>query len=209
MDFDITQVDFAKGNGLVPAIIFDSKKSVPLMLGYMNKEALEQTLSQKLVVFYSRTRDQLWKKGETSGHYLHVESISVDCDADTLLVKVHPEGPVCHTGMDNCFGVSPVSINFLQELECIIHEKRFHDPEESYTARIIAKGNSFISRKIMEEAFETVMELQGNAKDKFIEESADLLYHLMVAFEVMEVKMDEVCRTLSERHKNKLQYKTI
>ncbi len=187
-------------DGLIPAIVQDAKTRVVLMQGYMNAEALEATRSSGKVTFYSRSKQRLWTKGETSGHYLSVVSIAADCDADALLITAHPQGPVCHTGADTCWNEHNAPASFLFQLEDIIQQRAQSTPESSYTARLLAKGTAKVAQKVGEEAVETVIEaLQGN-RERLLEECADLLYHLLVLLADQKVTLEEVEAVLRGRH---------
>ncbi len=193
--------DFSKyPDGLVPAIIQDDRTYKVLMMGYMNGEALEQTRQKGLVTFYSRSRQTLWTKGETSGNYLTLKSICTDCDQDCLLIKAIPTGPVCHTGTDTCFNEANTQPGFLSELEQIIASRQADAPEQSYTASLFAKGINKIAQKVGEEAVEVVIEAKDNSRDLFLNETADLLFHLLVLMRAKEVSLQEVCDVLAARH---------
>jgi phosphoribosyl-ATP pyrophosphohydrolase/phosphoribosyl-AMP cyclohydrolase len=199
------QVDFAKGNGLVPAIVQDAVTRRVLMLGYMNEEALTITQERGLVTFYSRSRQKLWTKGETSGNYLNVRSITVDCDHDTLLIKALPMGPVCHTGSDTCFDEENdpelmASTEFLFYLENVIHDRREHPIEGSYTNHLFSRGINKIAQKVGEEAVELVIEAKDDNKSLFLGEAADLMYHMLVLLAQKNVRFDEVIEVLKGRH---------
>ena len=199
------QVDFAKGNGLVPAIVQDAVTRRVLMLGYMNEEALTITQERGLVTFYSRSRQKLWTKGETSGNYLNVRSITVDCDHDTLLIKALPMGPVCHTGSDTCFDEDNdpelmASTEFLFYLESVIHDRREHPIEGSYTNHLFSRGINKIAQKVGEEAVELVIEAKDDNKSLFLGEAADLMYHMLVLLAQKNVRLDEVIEVLKGRH---------
>ncbi|WP_194976451.1 bifunctional phosphoribosyl-AMP cyclohydrolase/phosphoribosyl-ATP diphosphatase HisIE [Aquiflexum lacus] len=197
-------IDFEKVNGLVPAIIQDVDTNVVLMLGYMNQEALDKTLETKQVTFFSRTKQRLWTKGETSGNFMLVDHITVDCDNDTLLVKVKPLGHVCHTGEDTCFGESNKSKTmFIDHLREIIKDRKNNPSDQSYTASLFAKGINKIAQKVGEEAVEIVIEAKDDNKDLFMGEAADLLYHYLVLLEAKKYELDEVMDVLIDRHKNK------
>lgn len=185
-------IDFQKNGGLVPAIVQDATTGKVLMLGYMNEEALEQTRTGGLVTFYSRSKQRLWTKGETSGHTLHVVSIAVDCDADTLLIKAHPQGPVCHTGADTCFGEDNRSDNFLQVLECIVQQRQLYPVEGSYTSSLFQKGVNKIAQKVGEEAVELIIEAKDDDKALFLGEAADLLFHFLVLLAAKGYRLQEV-----------------
>lgn len=194
-------IDFEKVGGLVPAIVQDADSHVVLMLGYMNQEALDITLESKKVTFFSRTKGRLWTKGETSGNFLQVKSITVDCDNDTLLVKVRPEGPVCHTGSDTCFDeVNKSKTLFIDHLRQIIKERKNNPSDQSYTASLFAKGINKVAQKVGEEAVEIVIEAKDNNKDLFLGEAADLLFHYLVLLEAKDIELDEVMQLLIERH---------
>jgi len=195
------KINFAKNNGLIPAIIQDDKTGRVLMLGYMNKEALKKTEESRLVTFYSRSRGKLWTKGETSGNYLKVIDIIEDCDNDTLLIKVDPSGPVCHTGTDTCFNEknSPV-VSFTDTLEKLIWERKKKQPNNSYTSSLFRKGTKKIAQKVVEEAGEVSIEAVAGDRAHLIEETADLLYHLLVLLADRDVTFAEVIKILENRH---------
>lgn len=201
MDKELT-IDFDKMGGLVPAIVQDAVTSNVLMLGFMNKEAYEKTVTTKLVTFWSRTRKCLWTKGETSGNVLHLVSIKVDCDNDTLLVKANPDGPVCHTGTDTCWGeenrLQPIL--FLSELQDFIDKRHEEMPEGSYTTSLFRKGVNKMAQKVGEEAVETVIEATNGSDDKLIYEASDLLYHLIVLLTSKGLRIDDVAQELAKRH---------
>ncbi len=194
-------IDFEKGDGLIPVIIQDSKTSKVLMLGFMNEKALKRTRKTGKVTFYSRTKDRLWTKGETSENFLYVEEILSDCDNDTLLIKARPAGPTCHTGADTCFDeMNITNSDFLHKLESIILDRHQNPSNKSYTTKLFNKGVSKIAQKVGEEATEAVIDgVLGNRK-AFMEETADLLYHLMVLLRSQEVDLDEVLDILEKRH---------
>lgn len=197
-------IDFEKVNGLVPAVIQDVDTNVVLMLGYMNQEALDKTLETKQVTFFSRTKQRLWTKGETSGNFMMVRSITVDCDNDTLLVKAKPLGPVCHTGDDTCFGETNKSKTlFIDHLREIIKDRKNNPSDQSYTASLFAKGINKIAQKVGEEAVEIVIEAKDDNKDLFLGEAADLLFHYLILLEAKGYELDEVMEVLIERHKGK------
>ncbi|MDX1909194.1 MAG: bifunctional phosphoribosyl-AMP cyclohydrolase/phosphoribosyl-ATP diphosphatase HisIE [Bacteroidia bacterium] len=197
------ELDFAKTGGLIPAIVQDSTTARVLMLGYMNPEALEITRATGKVTFFSRTKNRLWTKGETSGHFLHVTDILHDCDGDTLLIKARPAGPVCHTGADTCFEEpnSLTGLAFLPRLGEVIHERRSQPAGSSYTASLFQKGLNKIAQKVGEEAVEVVIEAKDDDRDKFVNECADLLFHLMVLLEAKGESLDSIARVLAARHK--------
>ena len=195
-------IDFNKMNGLVPAIIQDAVTKNVLMLGYMNQEAYRKTIETKKVTFWSRERKCLWTKGETSGNYLNLINIKNDCDNDTLLISVHPEGPTCHTGTDTCWGETNNynPILFLSELQDFINQ-RYHDmPEDSYTTSLFKKGVNRIAQKVGEEALETVIEATAGTKDKLVYEASDMLYHLIVLLTNKGLRIENLAQELLERH---------
>ena len=187
-------------DGLIPAVVQDARTDVVLMLGYMNAAALEKTQETGLVTFFSRSKQRLWTKGESSGNVLHLRTILLDCDHDAILIKAEPAGPVCHTGADTCWGEQNQSAYFLPTLENVIRERRAAAPEDSYTARLFAEGIPKIAQKVGEEAVETVIESLGNNRERLLDETADLLYHLLVLLATKEVKLEEVEAKLRERH---------
>lgn len=198
------KIDFEKVNGLVPAIIQDAESNVVLMLGYMNQEALDVSLKTKKVTFFSRTKGRLWTKGETSGNYLILESLKLDCDNDTLLIKAKPLGPVCHTGNDTCFSeVNNSKTLFLDTLRQIIKDRKNNPNEQSYTASLFAAGINKVAQKVGEEAVEIVIEAKDDNKDLFLGEAADLLFHYLVLLEAKEIELDEVIEVLMDRHHKK------
>ena len=195
-------IDFNKMNGLVPAIIQDAVTKNVLMLGYMNQEAYRKTIETKKVTFWSRERKCLWTKGETSGNYLNLVNIKNDCDNDTLLIRVQPEGPTCHTGTDTCWGETNNynPILFLSELQDFINQ-RYHDmPEDSYTTSLFKKGVNRIAQKVGEEALETVIEATAGTKDKLVYEASDMLYHLIVLLTNKGLRIENLAQELLERH---------
>ncbi|MCB0642749.1 MAG: bifunctional phosphoribosyl-AMP cyclohydrolase/phosphoribosyl-ATP diphosphatase HisIE [Phaeodactylibacter sp.] len=197
----IEQLNFAKGNGLLPAIVQDAQTGTVLMQAYMNVAALQQTLDTKLVTFYSRSRQALWTKGSTSGNLLHLVDVRSDCDGDALLVRATPAGPVCHTGSSTCFGDQPLfELAFLKKLETLIQERKKADPGQSYTAQLFEKGPKKIAQKVGEEAVELILEVQDHYPDLFLAEAADLLYHFLVLLAAKEVELKDVVRLLQQRH---------
>lgn len=195
------QPDFDKMDGLVPAIIQDSYTQKVLMLGFMNKEAYEKTLTTGKVTFYSRTKQRLWTKGETSGNFLEVVSIKNDCDNDTLLIQVHPTGPVCHTGTDTCWGEkNEQDIMFLKELQDFIDKRHEEMPEHSYTTSLFRSGVNKMAQKVGEEAVETIIEACNGTDERLIYEGADLLYHLIVLLTSKGYRIEDLARELKERH---------
>ena len=194
-------IDFDKMDGLVPAIIQDADTAKVLMLGFMNREAYDKTMETGKVTFYSRTRKRLWTKGEESGNFLHVVSVKADCDRDTLLIQVHPVGPVCHTGTDTCWGEkNEQPVMFLKELQDFINVRHTEMPEGSYTTSLFRSGVNKIAQKVGEEAVETVIEACNGTDDRLIYESADLLYHLIVLLTSKGYSIEDIARELKERH---------
>jgi phosphoribosyl-ATP pyrophosphohydrolase/phosphoribosyl-AMP cyclohydrolase len=195
-------LDFNKLNGLVPAIIQDADTAKVLMLGFMNQEAYDKTLETGLVTFYSRTRQRLWTKGEESGNFLDVVSIKEDCDHDTLLIQVHPRGPVCHTGTDTCWGEeNREPVMFLKELQKFIQKRHEEMPEGSYTTSLFQSGINKMAQKVGEEAVETIIEAANGTNDRLIYEGSDLLYHLIVMLTAKGLSIEDLARELEERHK--------
>ena len=196
------KIDFEKMGGLVPAIIQDAVTQKVLMLGFMNEEAYQKTLDTKHVTFWSRTRDTLWTKGETSGNFLNLVDIKVDCDNDTLLIQAHPDGPTCHTGTDTCWGeenhVNPLL--FLTELQDFINRRKEEMPEGSYTTKLFKEGINKIAQKVGEEALETVIEATNGTNDHLVYEASDLLYHLLVMLTEKGLRIEEVAQELQKRH---------
>jgi phosphoribosyl-ATP pyrophosphohydrolase/phosphoribosyl-AMP cyclohydrolase len=202
---DVTRIDFDKGDGLVPAIVQDATTGAVLMLAYMNREALEQTLARRRAVFFSRSKQRLWEKGETTGHTLDVVDIALDCDADTLLITAQPRGPACHNGTVTCFGNESRSaagdIAFLAALERVVAQRASEKPEASYTARLLGKGIAKVAQKVGEEGVETALAAVAEGDDKVVEESADLLFHLLVLLRARGVPLRDVIAKLESRHR--------
>jgi len=195
------EIDFKKGDGLVPAIIQDVKTRKVLMLGYMNEEALEETKKLGKVTFYSRSKQRLWTKGETSENYLFVREIIPDCDQDTLLIKAEPAGPACHTGADTCFKEdNQKSALFLERLMEIIESRKANPSDKSYTSSLFQKGTNKVAQKVGEEAVETVIEAMAGDKELLKNESADLLFHLMVLLADQDLSIYDVLGVLEKRH---------
>jgi phosphoribosyl-ATP pyrophosphohydrolase/phosphoribosyl-AMP cyclohydrolase len=201
---DIESLDFGKGEGLLPAIIQHVHTGAVLMLGYMNKDALRETFSRGHVVFFSRSKQRLWEKGETSGHVLELESVRTDCDRDTLLITALPRGPVCHVGTRTCFGDEPATaaegLGFLATLEAVIAQRAAEQPDGSYTARLFAQGQRRIAQKVGEEGVEVALAAVAEPDDKVISESADLLFHLMVMLKYRGLSLERVVAELQARH---------
>jgi len=198
-----TQLDFTKLNGLIPAVIQDNTTNVVLMLGFMNEEAVQKTEETGQVTFFSRTKKRLWTKGEESGNFLNVVSIAADCDNDTLLIKVNPVGPVCHTGDDTCWGEEneESDLQFLEFLQDFIDQRKQEMPEGSYTTSLFQKGTRTIAQKVGEEAVETIIGAMANDDENFIYEGADLLYHLIVLLTHKGYRIEDLARELKKRHK--------
>lgn len=205
MSVDISKVDFGKGEGLVPAIVQDADTGAVLMMAYMNREALEQTLTRKRAVFFSRGKQRLWEKGETTGHTLDVVDVALDCDADTLLVTARPRGPACHNGTLTCFGDEPrsaaTSIAFLAKLEAVVAQRASERPDASYTAKLLGKGLSKVAQKVGEEGVETALAAVNESDQKLVEESADLLFHLLVLLRARGLPLASVVHELEKRHR--------
>lgn len=187
-------------DGLIPAIIQDDRTRQVLMLGYMNAEAYEKTVAEGRVTFYSRTKGRLWTKGETSGNFLTVRSIAKDCDNDTLLIRVEPAGPVCHTGSHSCFG-GRLNEGFIGTLQEVIQQRHRDMPEGSYTTKLFTKGVKKIAQKVGEEAVETVIEATNGTDERLIYEASDMLYHLIVLLTSKGMRIEDLARELQKRHK--------
>lgn len=196
------ELDFDKyADGLVPAIVQDGQSGKVLMLGYMNREALKRTIETRRVTFFSRSRNALWTKGETSGNYLDLVGILPDCDRDSIIVKARPMGPVCHTGQETCFGEAIGNRGILAELESTIQSRRSDPGSESYTASLFAAGINKIAQKVGEEAVELVIEAKDDDRDRFLNEASDLLFHMLVLFAAKGVTFDDVLAVLASRRK--------
>jgi phosphoribosyl-ATP pyrophosphohydrolase/phosphoribosyl-AMP cyclohydrolase len=194
-------LNFSKLNGLVPAIVQDAQTGRVLMLGFMNEEAWRKTVETGKVTFFSRTKQRLWTKGETSGNFLHTVEIRIDCDRDTLLIKANPDGPVCHTGTDTCFGeTNGGEIAFLTYLQDFIERRRREMPEGSYTTSLFSDGVNRMAQKVGEEAVETVIEATNGTDERFIYEASDLMYHLMVLLTSKGYRLEDLARELKKRH---------
>ncbi|WP_301923980.1 bifunctional phosphoribosyl-AMP cyclohydrolase/phosphoribosyl-ATP diphosphatase HisIE [Ferruginibacter sp.] len=195
-------IDFSKyADGLVPAIIQDASTAKVLMLGFMNEEALLKTKELQKVTFYSRSKNRLWTKGEQSGNFLLLKSISVDCDNDTLLIKADPVGPVCHSGADTCFNEINRSIHFLSELENIIADRKNNPSDQSYTSSLFKKGINKVAQKVGEEAVELVIEAKDDNADLFKDEAADLLFHYLILLHAKGFVLQDVIGVLQKRHR--------
>ena len=196
------KLDFEKMGGLIPAIVQDYNTNKVLMLGFMNEEAYEETKATGKVTFFSRTKNRIWMKGETSGNTLQVVTIAADCDNDTLLIKAIPAGPVCHTGADTCFGEKNVEdIMFLKYLQNFIEQRRQEMPEGSYTTTLFQKGINRMAQKVGEEAVETVIEATNGTDDRLVYEAADMIYHLIVLLTSKGLRIEDLARELKSRHK--------
>lgn len=204
MTFDTKKLDWNKVGGMMPVIVQDAQTRQVLMLGYMTCDALDKTIATGKVTFFSRTRQELWTKGETSGNFLTLVSLYADCDQDTILVLVQPQGPTCHTGEISCFvGDSPSPVSFLSELSALVHERNIQRPEGSYTTKLFESGKSRISQKVGEEGVELALaHMEGNAEN-ILNEAADLVYHTVVLLENSGLSLDKVCKILQERHAQK------
>ncbi len=197
-------LDFEKGNGLIPAVVQDATTRKVLMLGYMNQEALDATREKGKVTFFSRSKNRLWTKGETSGNFLQLVEIREDCDKDTLLVLAHPIGPVCHTGADTCFKEeNQADISFFNQLSEVIHARKEASPDSSYTAQLFHRGINKIAQKVGEEAVEVIIEAKDEDEDKFLNECADLMFHFLVLLEAKNTSLSAVAQVLAERHSAK------
>lgn len=196
----MNNINFSKLNGLVPAVIQDSASLQVLMVGFMNEEAFEKTRKEGKVTFFSRSKNRLWTKGETSGNFLFVKEISTDCDDDAILIKAEPAGPVCHTGKKSCFGEEEAK-GFLYKLEQIIDQRIKDDVPDSYTNKIFKKGINKAAQKVGEEAVELIIEAKDNNIDLFKNEAADLLYHLLILLRSKKITLLEIEEVLKNRHK--------
>ena len=193
-------IDFNKTDGLVPVIIQDEQTLEVLMLGYMDQEAYDKTAAENIVTFFSRSKNRLWTKGETSGNYLHVKSINIDCDNDTLLIKVKPDGPTCHTGSRSCFKTD-YNQNFILKLEDIIDDRYTNPKEGSYVNKLRGKGLNKIAQKVGEEAVETVIAALNETETDLINESSDLVFHLLVLLREKGLSLETIAKNLEERHR--------
>jgi phosphoribosyl-ATP pyrophosphohydrolase/phosphoribosyl-AMP cyclohydrolase len=194
------KVDFSKNNGLIPVIIQNNETQQVLMLGYMNEEALQKTQTENVVTFFSRSKNRLWTKGETSGNFLKVVSIKEDCDQDALLIQVIPNGPTCHNGTTSCFAIEP-KIPFLNELENVIENRIANPSSISYVASLFQKGINKIAQKVGEEAVELVIEAKDDNQDLFIGEAADLLFHYLILLQAKNLKLNDIEQELARRMK--------
>lgn len=194
-------LNFDKMGGILPAIIQDAKTNEVLMLGFMNLEAYEKTVSEEKVTFYSRTKERLWTKGEESGNFMDVVEILEDCDADTLLIRVNPQGPACHTGMRTCFGETVQDdLSFLQKLQALLQTRKEELPENSYTAKLFREGPRKIAKKVGEEAAELVIEAMDSDDECLLNEAADLLFHMTILLVDRGYRLEDVAKILADRH---------
>jgi phosphoribosyl-AMP cyclohydrolase / phosphoribosyl-ATP pyrophosphohydrolase len=204
---EIGTLDFAKGDGLLPAVVQHADTGAVLMVGYMNRDALRETLSRRHVVFFSRSKQRLWEKGETSGHFLELDQIRTDCDRDALLVTARPLGPVCHEGTTTCFGDAQTTkaerLAFLGTLERVIEQRIAESPQGSYTARLFAEGPKRIAQKVGEEGLEVALAAAVETDDKVVAESADLIFHLLVLLRSRGLSFQSVVTELQSRHATK------
>ena len=199
---NITAVDFAKGDGLVPAIVQDAFTGAVLMMGYMNEESLRRTLTTQKVTFYSRSKQRLWTKGEESGNFLELKDLLLDCDGDTILAKAQPVGPACHTGADTCFNESnKQKTGFIDYLRSVLKDRHDNPSEESYTSKLFARGINKVAQKVGEEAVELVIEAKDDNRDLFVGEASDLLYHYLVLLEAKQIPLEEIIGELESRHR--------
>ncbi len=200
---DIENLDYEKSEGLIPAIVVDKSTDQVLMLGFMNKESLNKTIALGQVTFYSRSRKELWTKGEMSGNYLELVDIKTDCDNDTLLVFANPIGPTCHTGDYSCFKIEKKesSLEFLQVLFELVKKRKSDLPEGSYTTKLFKSGTNRIIQKVGEEAIETVIAAKNRDKNEIVNEVSDLIYHLFVMLAEQGIELDEIVDNIAERHK--------
>lgn len=197
----LTRLDWEKTDGMMPAIVQHAVSGEVLMHGYMNQEALEKTLASGKVTFWSRTKQRLWTKGETSENYLNVASITPDCDNDTLLILAHPVGPTCHLGTSSCFSPAAPDWTFLYQLEQLLAERKHADPKSSYTASLYASGTKRIAQKVGEEGVETALAATVNDREELTNEASDLLYHLLVLLQDQDLDLSRIINNLRQRHK--------
>lgn len=198
---DISTLNFNKLNGLIPAIIVDSEADKILMLGFMNEQALKKTIETNKVTFFSRTKNRLWTKGETSGNFLSVKNIISDCDNDSVIVYAEPQGPTCHTGIYSCFGLEKDNLNFIKRLNDLVFQRKENLPDGSYTTELFNSGSDRIIQKVGEEAIEVLLAAKNKSRQEIIYESADLIYHLIVMLADNNIKLIDVVSELQSRHK--------
>ncbi len=195
-------INFEKMGGLAPAVIQDIRTGKVLMLGFMNEEAFNKTKTEGKVTFFSRTKNRLWTKGEESGNFFMVKSIAIDCDSDTVLVKVVPEGPACHTGNDTCFNeINTGNVHFLAHLEDVIEDRKKNPSEKSYTTKLFTSGINKVAQKVGEEAVELIIEAKDDNEELFLGEAADLMFHYLVLLQAKGYKLKDVISVLEKRHK--------
>ena len=210
LQFDAKSLDWAKTNGMIPTIVQNCLTGKVLMHAYVTRESLEKTLETGLATFFSRSRQQLWCKGEESKNYLYVQAVTTDCDRDTLLFSCVPAGPTCHRGTESCFDGQPeLPLAFLEQLDLLSESRKGGDPEESYTAKLFSKGNERIAKKVGEEATETVIAAMKGDREELTDEAADLLYHLDVLLRNNDLSLSDVVLCLAKRHGNFDQYKIL
>jgi phosphoribosyl-AMP cyclohydrolase / phosphoribosyl-ATP pyrophosphohydrolase len=197
-----TEINFSKGNGLIPVVIQDNNSLQILMVGYMNEEAFNKTIDEGRVTFFSRSKNRLWTKGETSANFLIVKEITIDCDNDALLIKVNPAGPVCHTGKKSCFG-DETSKGFIYELEQVVNQRIDNDVQDSYTNKLFKKGINKVAQKVGEEAVELVLEAKDDNPELFKNEAADLLYHFLILLRTKKVTFSDIEEVLKSRHNSR------
>jgi phosphoribosyl-AMP cyclohydrolase / phosphoribosyl-ATP pyrophosphohydrolase len=197
---DLSNINFEKSSGLIPAIIQDGATNRVLMLGFMNKEALQKTIAEQKVTFFSRTKQRLWTKGETSSNFLHLLEIKIDCDSDTLLIKVKPDGPTCHTGADTCFNETNDDWN-LSSLEEVISSRKLKPVKSSYTTTLFESGINKIAQKVGEEAVELIIESKDDNRELFLNEAADLMFHYLVLLQEKDCSLQDVTAVLKQRHR--------
>jgi phosphoribosyl-AMP cyclohydrolase / phosphoribosyl-ATP pyrophosphohydrolase len=197
---DLSNINFEKSSGLIPAIIQDGATNKVLMLGFMNKEALQKTIAEQKVTFFSRTKQRLWTKGETSSNFLHLLEIKIDCDSDTLLIKVKPDGPTCHTGADTCFNETNDDWNF-SSLEAVISSRKLKPVKSSYTTTLFESGINKIAQKVGEEAVELIIESKDDNRELFLNEAADLMFHYLVLLQAKGCSLQDVTAVLKQRHR--------
>jgi len=200
----IESLDWSKGDGLLPAVVQDARSGKVLMLGYMNRQSLRATLGEKRVTFFSRSKQRLWTKGETSGNFLHLVDAAIDCDDDTILITAHPDGPTCHKGTDSCFGdaigTTASRLSFLSQLESVIEQRVSERPEGSYTARLWAEGTTRMAQKVGEEGVEVALAAVTQGADKLVGEAADLIFHLTLLLKSRQLSLADVVAELERRH---------
>jgi phosphoribosyl-AMP cyclohydrolase / phosphoribosyl-ATP pyrophosphohydrolase len=200
ISFNIDGVDFLKSGGLVPVVVQDWDTHVVLMLGYMDRAALERSCGEGVITFFSRSKNRLWTKGETSGNFLEIVQLELDCDRDTILARVRPKGPTCHTGADTCFDGRNLNPHFLEHLSRVIESRKGMDSSDSYTASLLNRGINKVAQKVGEEAVELVIEAKDDNADLFLGEAADLMYHYLVLLAAKNFRLDDVVGVLKKRH---------